>query len=116
MSGLVHLVALFPKDILPAKKLKHCVRCAKDWDERYPSEATCVMDHPHNCTTEMWDTSKFSWTHCDRCGRDFDPQPKFNILRRLRGTFYRDAMYCFQGQHTSDEAIVVDEGWLSESL
>ena len=116
LKGLKLITALFPKSILPLKKLEHCLRCGKDWDARYPNEAICLMEHPpHQYTTEMWDTSKFSWTHCDRCGRDFDPQPHLNISRRLRGTFYRDARHCYRGKHTSHKTVVADEGWGSES-
>ena len=60
VQGLRALTVIFPESVMPAPQSKYCVRCHKNYDERYPDQKVCRVEHPFDfCHTE-WDGSKIS--------------------------------------------------------
>lgn len=107
VEGLRALTTIFPESIVPVPQTKYCVRCKKNYDERYPDQKVCRLSHPYQfCNTE-WDGSKISWQHCYRCDGDFGVP---DYYRKKNGP-YGVGEWCFQGEHTQDEALVEEEKW-----
>ena len=111
LDGLRHLSALFPPSKMPTPSVQHCVRCDTDYDPQFASQRVCRVEHPHDACRTMWEGSKKSWQECSRCGKTFGCDGMHSWDRRA---VEDQGEWCFEGEHTTDEAVVEDEGWDDE--
>ena len=112
VEGLKAVAAVFSNDVMPLPQMKHCVRCNKDYDDQFPEQCVCRIMHPEHCTSEMWDGSKKSWEECERCGKSFNCSGFHHWDRRA---VEDEGVWCFEGGHTNDEALVDSEDWRGTS-
>lgn len=107
VEGLRCMAVLFPQSIMPSPQTKTCVRCHKKYDERYADQRVCRVEHPSEHCNTKWDGSKISWQHCYRCDNDFDVPDCYYGRNRP----YDSGKWCFEGEHTQDEAKIEEEEW-----
>lgn len=107
VDGLQNVGAIFTRNVMPPKQAKHCARCKEDYGPQFVEDNVCRIYHPSEATRTMWDGSKKSWEHCERCGGNFDLD---GFHSWGRNDVSDDGDYCFEGEHTSDQEEVGVEG------
>lgn len=111
LEGLQALAGLFDPSVMPEPEPRHCVRCRKSYDPRYASVNLCRMEHPYHRVRHEWMGSKRSWDHCERCDKDFNVS---GFHYGERNAPEDEGEWCFVGEHTQDEEMVMDEEWEEE--
>jgi hypothetical protein len=102
VESLGAMAKIFPESVMPTPNTKYCVRCQKNYDERFPQQKVCRMEHDGKFCHTKWDGQ-----HCYRCDGDFD------LPDHYRGRNAPDDVgkWCFEGEHTQDEDVVKEEKW-----
>ena len=108
VDGLRQLAALFPESVMPKPSVMHCLRCDTDYDPRYCPKLACKVSHPEAAVSQNWDGSKKSWDECGRCGKTFNCDGMHGMDRRA---VKDEGPWCFEGEHTTDQDVVEEEGW-----
>lgn len=108
VDGLRQRATLFPESVMPKPSVIHCMRCDMDFDPKYCSKLSCKVEHPEARVRQRWDGSKKSWDECGRCGKTFNCDGMHGLDRRAVGD---EGPWCFEGEHTTEQAVKEEEGW-----
>lgn len=102
-DGLKALTKIFPKEVMPPKSTTICGRCKKEYDPQIPGDNVCREEHPDERCKTMWDTSKKSWQHCRRCGKDFGLDGFHSWGKRRRDEPIDEGAFCFETTHVPED-------------
>jgi hypothetical protein len=104
VAGLRTVATPFPVAAMPVPSTKYCVRCEETYDERFLSQRLCQIPHPADqCHTDR-DKHRF-WEHCEKCDKTFkNVTGEYNFGK---DRIFEEGKWCFEGEHVSDENVVV---------